>query len=134
MKGEKQVQVSQDETVDRWRVFATWPVQAPRTIEKKPSVTTSRSCQQAGRVYGTRKNLPQCRVELAITNHYPIIDHFFRSLSSVLHFEGFKMLWECYLKLTSQVPLFGSSPPPGALRYTRRAIVLSYPSPQGTFH
>jgi hypothetical protein len=31
-------------------------------------------------------------VELPITNHYPIIEHFFKSLSFMLHFEGFKML------------------------------------------
>ncbi len=40
-----------------------------------------------------------CRVELPITNHYPITDHFFRTSSSVPHFELFKMLWKCYLKL-----------------------------------
>jgi hypothetical protein len=32
------------------------------------------------------------KVELPITDHYPIIEHLFRSSSYVLHFEGFKML------------------------------------------
>jgi hypothetical protein len=36
------------------------------------------------------------RVELSITKHYSIIEHFFKSL---LHFEWFQMLWERYLKL-----------------------------------
>ncbi len=37
------------------------------------------------------------RVELPITDHYLITAHFFRSSSSVLYFEWFKMLWERYL-------------------------------------
>ncbi len=39
------------------------------------------------------------RVKLPITNHYLIINHFFRFSWTVLHFEWFNMLWECYLKL-----------------------------------
>jgi hypothetical protein len=42
---------------------------------------------------------PTHRVELPITNQYLITEHFFRSSSSVLYFEWFKMLWERYLKL-----------------------------------
>jgi hypothetical protein len=33
-----------------------------------------------------------CRVEIPVTDHDPITERFFRSLSSVLHFERFKML------------------------------------------
>jgi hypothetical protein len=32
------------------------------------------------------------RVELPITDHYPIINHFFTSSSFMFHFERFKML------------------------------------------
>jgi hypothetical protein len=39
------------------------------------------------------------RVELPITDHYLMTEHYSRSLSSMLHFEWFKMLEECYLKL-----------------------------------
>jgi hypothetical protein len=39
------------------------------------------------------------RVELPITDLYPIINRFLRSSSSELHFEWFKMLWERCLKL-----------------------------------
>jgi hypothetical protein len=45
---------------------------------------------------GTTGRQAVARVELPITDHYLIIHHFFRSSSSVLHFEQFKMLWECY--------------------------------------
>jgi hypothetical protein len=36
----------------------------------------------------------KARIELLITDHYPITNHFFRSSSSLLHFEWFKMLWD----------------------------------------
>ncbi len=39
------------------------------------------------------------RIDLPITDHLPMTEHLFISSSSVLHFEWFKMLWECYLKL-----------------------------------
>ncbi len=39
------------------------------------------------------------RVNWPITDHMPMTEHLFISSSYVLHFEWFKMLWECYLKL-----------------------------------
>jgi hypothetical protein len=39
------------------------------------------------------------KVELPIIDHYPIIKQFFKSCSSVLHFEWFKTLGERYLEL-----------------------------------
>jgi len=44
-------------------------------------------------------NVRNARVELPITDHYLITNHFFRSSSSALHFEWFKMLSKRYLKI-----------------------------------
>jgi hypothetical protein len=41
----------------------------------------------------------EARIDRPITDHLPMTKHLFISSSSVLHFEWFKMLWECYLKL-----------------------------------
>ncbi len=54
---------------------------------------------RVGIVSKSRKLVWFVRVELPITNLYPITKHLFKSLSSVLYFERFKMLWERYVKL-----------------------------------
>ncbi len=45
------------------------------------------------------KSWSWCRVNWPIINHLPMTEHFGRSFSILLHFEWFKMLYECFLKL-----------------------------------
>jgi hypothetical protein len=70
-----------------------------RSSVASPKLKKSRLDMRVGIVSKSRKLVWFVRVELPITNLYPITKHLFKSLSSVLYFERFKMLWERYVKL-----------------------------------
>ncbi len=47
-----------------------------------------------GRAYPPQSPCPRTIEMFLGLDHYPITEHLFRSLSAVLHFQWFKMLWE----------------------------------------
>jgi hypothetical protein len=64
-----------------------------------PCRSSVASQSRVGIVSKSRELVWFIRVELPITDLYPITKHLFRSSSSVLHFEQFKNVMDCYVKL-----------------------------------